>query len=802
MWLQPETQRCFATGDLIRQKHVYGCVDVYTKGISFSEQDEVIAFEYQNSGTYGTPTSYLTLGTFNAATLRAQIANFSTLPYPLYQGVQLLVTRSTGSFYLGLTNAQFDNVNGYIILNPNDLAYQIVGNTISQASAPLILNGVPATNRAAIANLSTQSGSVTYQLLARYQSPLSDTPALQPIVSVNAVIGQPAQTGTVATSLIDLVYTSDFLLSGGSNQAGDIVNVSTTMGAPVSTTITALTGQAVTIGSAMDIPISTTGVPGNVVSVRSSDQSVLYGFGIDYTIAATGAYRTYGLQPLTVSYSITAVEIQSATPTTGIVTVTAANKFGVGASVTIGTLSNPIFAPILNGQTLIVSGGDEATYFTATFLTTAVLPQTTMTGTVTGSSIQNNQQLLVTYNQFTVNEKLTFISGESQTLTGTAAFILDNQGFVYNTWLPESYGNTTLTLDGAVSYNADGSVNLSTATGLIGAGIAHDSRYIKVTYNGVVMKEGSDFTLTVDSVSGTAAIARSAANIETTRIPDGGTVSVSYFITEAFTFSTEYPAFVEILANQLAKTKHAAADVLVKAMVANPVDVTMTVVLQPNASSDVVDPLIRTAIDLVMNNASGTLYQSDIVAQVKGVTGVQTVNIPLVKCAKSDGSYDIGVVIPTGTTWIPLSSDPAFAGLATPANSFITSVPVLPDTTLPSGGQAEAFVGLLYQGQAYTRTNSIQSFLSSAATPATSSGSGSFYIIGTGDQISPSHLFNSTYFQKVILTVPADIATPSLLSFFVTYQVYGEGGATDITMSSTEYITPGRITINYVTTGS
>jgi hypothetical protein len=777
--------------DPIRQKHVFGCVDIYTRGISFSEQDEVVAFQYENSGTYAIPTTYITLGTLDRNNLRFQIPNFSTLPYPLYQGVQLLVTRLTGSFYLGLELAQFDNVNGYIVLNPNDLAYQILGDNISQVAVPLLLNGIPATNKAILANLASQSGNTTFRLLARYQSPLSDTPALQPVVSVNSVIGQSTQTGTVSTSLINLVHTSDFLLNGGSNQAGDVVEVSTTASAPLTKTITAILGTPVTIDSAMDVPLNSGNTPGNVVSVRSIDQSTLYGYGTDYTIVATGSYHTYGVQPLSVSYAITAVQITNNT-----VTVTCNNKFGMGAPVTLLNLSSAQLAPILNGQTVTVSSSN-GTSFTATFTSSLSTGVISTTGIVTGNSIQNYQPILVTYNKFTVNEQLTYIANESQTLVGTSASILNNQGFVHNVWLPESYGNTTLTLDGA-SYNSDGTINVSTSTGLIGALVPHDSRYIKVAYNGTVMLENFDYILTVDTVSGTAAIAR--INIGATRIPDGGSVTISYFITEAFTFATEYPAFVEALANQLATTKHAAADVLVKAMIANPVDVTMTVVLEADASADTLDPIIRTTIDLVMDNASPTLDQSEIIAQVKGITGVKTVNVPLTKCAKSDGSYDIGVVIPTSTIWIPLSSDPAFAGLATPANSFITASPVLPDSTIPSGGQANAFVSFLYQGQSYTRTNSIQGFLANATTPPTSASSGSFYIIGTGDQINATTPLSSAYAQKVIVTIPADTSSPSLRSYFVTYQVWGEGTASDVTMSSTEYIVPGRITINFLTT--
>jgi hypothetical protein len=783
--------------DSIRQKHVYGCVDIYTRGTSFSEQDEVIAFQYQNTGTFGTTSTYIKLSSINKNTLNAQIPNFSTLPYPLYQAIQLLVTGSNGSFYLGLKNSQFDNVNGYLILNPNDFAYQVVGDSLSQVSVPLVLNGSPATNKAAIASLSTQTGSTTYQLLARYQSPLTDTPAFQPIISVNSVIGQSNLTGTVATNLINLIHTSDFLLNGGSNQAGDIVNVSTTTTTPLTKTITAISGTLVTIDSGMSVTVDINGNLGNVVSVRSSDQSILYGFGTDYTIGSTGPYHTYGLQPLTVTYNVTAVQILGISSQA---IFTCNNKFGIGAQVTVNNLTTPQLATQFPSGTVLTVSSSNETSFTVNFTSTLNTAVIATTGTVMGQTIQNNQQVLVTYNQFDVSENLTFISGESQTLSGTAYSTLNNQGFVYNTWLPESYGKTTLTLDGA-AFNSDGTVNLSASTGLVGALVPHDSRYIKVTYGGNVMVENQDYVLTVDTTSGTAAIARSAANIGTTRIPDGAAVSVSYFITEAFTFATEYPAFVEILANQIATTKHAAADVLVKAMVANPIDITMTVTLHSNATADTIDPIIRSTIDLVLDNSSGTLYQSELVQQVMSITGVQTVNLPLVKCAKSDGSYDIGVVIPTGTTWIPLSSDPAFATLHTsfPANSFITESPVLPDSTIPSGGEAEAFVGLLYQGQAYTRMTSIPQFLSSAANPQTLASSGSFYIIGTDDHINTTTALSSAYNQKVIITIPASVANPSLLSFFVTYQVYGEGGASDITLSSTEYLTPGRITINYVT---
>jgi len=321
--------------------------------------------------------------------------------------------------------------------------------------------------------------------------------------------------------------------------------------------------------------------------------------------------------------------------------------------------------------------------------------------------------------------------------------------------------------------------------------VVHDSRYIKVTYfNGVlnvVMKENIDFTLTVDPTSGSATLAR----ILTGRIPDGATVQVSYFMTETFTVSTQYPTFVELLANTIAQTKSAAADVLIKAMVANPVDITMTVTLEANTSAETVDPVIRTAINVVLDNSAKTLFQSELISQVQAITGVQSVEIPLIKCAKSDASYDIGVIIPTGTLWKQTN---------TTNNAWISVNPVLPDNTIASGGEPTAIVDVLYQGQVFRRATSLQDFqTNSPAVPhlavnpgIVNASPGSFYIYGTDDVVNS---------KKVALTIPLDVPNPGNLSYFVTYQIFNEGGAKDVTVSPTEFLAPGTITINYVTTG-
>jgi hypothetical protein len=814
--------------DPIRQKHVYGCVDVYCQGTSSSEEDDTVAFQYENNGTLGLYTSYLPLSLVSATSsaIKFQVNSlaFQSLEWLLYQGVELIVSGYTGSFYLNILNAQFNTAEGYIILDPAALSYQVPITGIGQVRIPYLSN---------LAAVQGAGGNVTYALLARLQSPLTDVPTNQPVVGVNDVIGQTTQTGTVPTALLELIHSSDFLLNGGSNQAGDEVQVTSAVSAPVTKTITASTASPVSIDTAMDVSVDQNGNIGNILSVRSTDLSTLYTFGPggDYTIVTTGPYRSYGLALRQASATITAISISG-----GILTVTCNNRFGTAIGGSLLTLNGLTTAMFLNGQqvSVIASTGSA---FTAYYphADYALAPDT---GTATGYAIQNGQQVVVSYNQFTVYERLSFALNEPQTLNGGIANALDNNGFVYNTWLPESYGTSygpslingfTLTLDGAV-YNPDGSINVAASTGLIGAGVTHDSRYIKVLYQTAsspsvyeVMIENVDFVLNVDTKSGTATIARNLATNATSRIPDGGQVLVSYFYNEAFDVSTEYPSFVPILVNQLSQTKAAAASVLVKAMVANPIDITLSVTLNSGVSADTLDSDIRTAIDRALDTASGTLYQSEIVTQIQSITGVKSVSIPLIKCAKSDGSYDIAFIIPTGTLWTPLGSDPAFSPLAfvttptgtinyIPKNSFITTNTILPDSTIPSGGPANAFVGLLYQGQAYGRTFSIRDFLTSAVTPQTSSGNGSFYIIGSSDQIyipnynnnnqNFTEVLNSTYPQRVILTIPLDTTTPSLKSYFVTYQVFGESSAKDVTLSSTEYFTAGRVTINYVTSGS
>jgi hypothetical protein len=250
---------------------------------------------------------------------------------------------------------------------------------------------------------------------------------------------------------------------------------------------------------------------------------------------------------------------------------------------------------------------------------------------------------------------------------------------------------------------------------------------------------------------------------------------------------------VQQVATAVEQQRHAAADVLVKQMIQNSVDVILSVELNPNVTPETMDARIRTVISVVLSNTRGRVTQSEIIRQVKALSGVANVVVPLSKFAKSDGSYNIGHIIPTGTPWVRINEDANFATKQFPANTWITSEQVLPDRTIPSGGVPDAYVGFLYEGEVYRRGGSIADFIANPPSPT----GGSFYIIGVDDQVDAATSLDPSYAGKIICSIPEHLGNPAYANFKCTYQVWREGGYRDITLSPTEYLQMGRVTISY-----
>jgi hypothetical protein len=652
-------------------KHIFGCVDIYTRGTSFSEQINNVVYNYSETGS-------LTLNLLsNSSSIKFSV---NSLTSPLYMVLSLSATSLGRMVYLGVQTAQVYNnpagLTASIFVNPAELTYTLV-------------NGVQVpgtqTNGAFITGVMA-SGNANYILTGRYHEDIFYNPPSQPLLSINSVTGP--QTGVIDPSNIELIHTQDFLLAGGSNAAGDAVQVDSTQSAVQQVTlvyVSPITSLLIDSNMVMMIDPSTGAIspPKGFTVVNAYDPvGPPYVFGVDYTITSAGPYEQYNLQ---------------------LVGLNILNQSGIP----------------LNGSPSVV----------------------------------------VTYYKFILTEKVNFYT-DTITLTGTVPSYLTQSGFIYNTWLPNSYGLTTLTSD----------VSLINAT----PPVPLTSRYIKVVWNSgttsvpiwTVLQENRDFILTVDHTSGQTSITAKSGGSSTMPFLTGGTtypLFISYYASEVFAVSTQIPTWVDQLAATLATSKHADADVLVKAMVASPVDITMTVTISPTATQDTVDNLVRSAIGIVLNNSQTDLDQSLLVQQVRSQPGVTGVQIPITKCAKSDGAYDIGFLIPSNTPWVSMG------------NRVYVAYAILQNSTLNSGGTANAYVGFLYESESYTRTFSLTEFQGRIDQ--------SFFISAAGD---------------VWIRIPTYQNSANSNSYRVTYQVWNEEGAKDITTSSTEYLSPGNITIDYI----
>lgn len=691
--------------DPIRQKHLFGTVDIYARGRTTGQSTETLPYLHPTfQGTYGSASSYSTLELDNASALRLRFTQKPTDPVAAV--VELLADRggSALSFYFGVERAQYDASTGCLILHPDDLTYTL------NAAGEKVFGGKNSTL------ITSTSNGTTLRAMVSLWGPLTMVPKQQPVTKVYSIVGEEAHTGVVPTSSIRLIRTADPLLEGDSTRAGDRVTVDNT----TSITTVPVTFQdggvdVFSLGEGVAVTVNLQGVAQDVVSVLSSDAHTRYLYGVAYKIVPLDRYATYGIQRLP---------------------------------------------------------GDSK---------------------VIGGQIPLGEEIQVTYNAYRFREHFT-LQKETLTLNGGAYTALTKPGVVTQAWGPATHGLTTLSKD------AD----------LTAAKVAGADRWIKVTYqaNGVttLAVAGRDYTLAVTDAGVELARYTSGGSI-TSGIPDGGAVEVTYFTAEPFQVVTGYPQFLSQIKDRVEATRHGGADVLVKTMHESLVDISLTVTLAKGASSDVLDRKIRTVITAAFDAATTLLSQAEVVSKVKALPGVKNISLPFAHMAKADGSYDIGMIVPTGTAWDPIATlqaeDALWAagtnGVARTFSprTFVTRKPVLRYKTIPSGGLADAYVGLLYEGEAFQRCLTLEEF--QAATSA------AFYIVGINEHIDGLPV-DSGHYGKVLMVTPAPttyrpqpIATPALQAYRVTYQVYGEAGAQDIPISPTEYLRPGRITINYVT---
>ncbi len=789
-----------ASGDLemlrdwddLRKKHTYGTVDVYVRGTASSQQTALTPFRYETPAAPGDYSSYYSLDYTSSAfdnsnigkkqpSLQFRVRDFASLEFPIIAVIDMLAIGNSGVINLGTKKVKIDPTNGTINLDPNEIVYRIANpGTIGEYEELYTLNGNYVNNQTFIASLA--SSVVEYKASIRLASPLALVPTNQPVTKIYTIAGDPDKTNVVSPSLHRLIKRDDPLLVGFSSRSTDQIRVdSSTLISPPPVKTIQFTGVDLNVGSLNFTSKKIT---------RSFGSWLDDGLGIGDTIILANLpvvanNRTFTIASVT-AQAITTLEAPTpATDQAG--KVTFIPVVPIDTAMVLNTTGN-IWSVRKSDLSAIYSYGTSAS---GNDYTIVPLDRYGSYGIrrLSTSTIPLDTDILVSYDKYNMSEYCSFVE-EDVLLVGLTPSKLSRPGFIKNIWIPESYGLTTLSMDG---WNID--PLQYTPNSLCAETVAKKDRYIKITYNSKVMKENQDYTLKVDATSGEVTITRVAGG----RIPqDSAYVHVQYFVNETFSITTGYPGYVNQVVDSIEISRHAAGDILVKDMIGNAVDVEMTVELSSNASADIMDSRIRTTIGVVLDNAKGRLTQSELIRQVKSINGVSNVIVPLTKFAKSNGSYNVGVVIPTGTVWNKVENDPLFAGknLGFPPASYITASSVLADNTLPSGGLKDSFVGLLYEGEAYTRTLSIDEFRAA--------GSGAFYIIGQDDYFMSGNIQIPTAGTgRILISMKADTAgkatsNPAYNSFRVTYQVWEDGGTKDITLSPTEYLKSGRITINYI----
>jgi uncharacterized phage protein gp47/JayE len=649
--------------DPTRNRHIFGSVDMYIKGVAKSEIDNKTPFNYGISSDYEQYGTYLTLinesmGDGNNSRIRYRVPSSSVLPLAV---MEIMIDMGSTSYFLNVTDTIVDN-NGTILVNPKSMPYKknALGDLVTMTS-----------NNYTTLNTSGGTNAIARAFI-RYNTGIDYVPVTQPVYSISSISGEDTKIGVLNKRRYRIIKDSDPLLNGNSDVSNDRIVVDQAY-VIKNKTIKFVDDSPVTIDEGISLN------NGDVIVVKdAADSTIKYDLDVHYSLIPTAQYNTYSIQRLS-----------SAT-----------------------------------------------------------------------SPIPLNQDTIVVYNGLDLMEVPTLVSNESKTVSLVPTSL--QQGFIPNVWLPYSHNLLTLLND----------VDL--------ASVSRSSRFIKVQYdNGagpVTMIQGQDFDI-VTKDDGSCSIFRLASS--GSRLQEDSVVTVSYFRSEMLDIKYLYPEYISILKNTIDGIRHAGADIVIKDMMETRVDVSVSLEVDAYANIEVIDAGVRTAISIAMDNADTRLTQAELVKQIKNVQGVTNIDLPFRKFSRSDASYEVGIVIPTGTVWLDTTG---IQGVVDRVHTRITEKPVLPTQTIASGGVPDAFVGFLYGGERMTRCFSIQEL----RTP------GSFYILGSDDLTRADN-------GRIMFIPPTKISDPSSKAYKVTYQVFNELGSKDINLSSTEYLRPGTLVLDYKT---
>jgi hypothetical protein len=295
--------------------------------------------------------------------------------------------------------------------------------------------------------------------------------------------------------------------------------------------------------------------------------------------------------------------------------------------------------------------------------------------------------------------------------------------------------------------------------------IGVDISTISVTdENGNPFIENVDYEIVPGTIKTQTGLKRTAES----SIASGSIVYVSYESGELMTVTYEINDILTTVQDKIDDMKHITADVVVKSAQPTYIDLEFTVSLTSGSDSVIVDRNIRTALTNFLANAKlgQSIYQSDIISTVEGVTGVQFVVVPLAKMIKSEGVQVIREKI----------TNPQFQLYQTGSVSAYRSVEKVDSNTTDAGGPNYEFRGVF-------ENDFLLNMQESDTTVSTGSGRG--FIAENG--------------QVIVSTRKG--TDPNNSRWSVTYVVGTESGAKDIIISEVEYVQIKTLKITYANTG-
>ncbi len=308
-----------------------------------------------------------------------------------------------------------------------------------------------------------------------------------------------------------------------------------------------------------------------------------------------------------------------------------------------------------------------------------------------------------------------------------------------------------------------------------------------------------DFSITEGTPTKPARIVRTTAST----IVDGETVSVDYSHDENFTVTYVVNDLLQQIQLLLNTKRHVTGDVLCKQAIDNALALETTVQLKSGATKDKVDPAIRTAVSIELNDkliGQGSA-QSDIIRAIDTTAGVDFLIVPMAKMAYADGARRLRESVVS--SYVRVSALDQGANLA-----YLLTSPLRAPTT-DGGGSATEHRGVFQDDQGLVMPATLSDV---CLVP-------SGYIIGAAGAVIAGYTDDATLLADGFLT-PATLAAerlrrtanhvvvslpgggdpidiPSAHAYAASYVVRGDSGARDIDGAQVEYLSLGNFTLTY-----